>query len=108
MGDLLSGRRQLATPQRNPPRFTSPCTGAFSTVSLRARHRFRAMSRARMCSSSCCGRCLHVPTALTRRHGHLMLYDDAEQLEVRHVISLGHHVVSIYGGEDENIPEGEL
>ena len=41
------------------------------------------------------------------RHGHLMLYDDSEQLEVRHVISLGHYDVSIYG-EGENIPEGEL
>ena len=41
------------------------------------------------------------------RHGHLMLYDDSEQVEVRHVISLAHHVVSIYGGGDE-IPEGEL
>jgi hypothetical protein len=36
-----------------------------------------------------------------------MLYDDAEQVEVRHVISLAHHDVSIYGGGDE-IPEGEL
>lgn len=41
------------------------------------------------------------------RHGHLMLYDDIEQVEVRHVISLEHHRVSIYGG-DEEIPEGEL
>ena len=41
------------------------------------------------------------------RHGHLMLYDDSEQVEVRHVISLAHHTVSIYGGGDE-IPEGEL
>ncbi|KAL8873362.1 MAG: hypothetical protein Q9174_001164 [Haloplaca sp. 1 TL-2023] len=41
------------------------------------------------------------------RHGHLMLYDDIEQIEVRHVISLEHHTVSIYGGDDE-IPEGEL
>lgn len=41
------------------------------------------------------------------RHGHLMLYDDSEQLEVRHVISLEHHDVSIYGGE-EKILEGEL
>ncbi|KAL8807378.1 MAG: hypothetical protein Q9182_000717 [Xanthomendoza sp. 2 TL-2023] len=40
------------------------------------------------------------------RHGHLMLYDDVEQLEVRHVISLEHHKVSIYAGEE--IPEGEL
>ncbi|KAL8708263.1 MAG: hypothetical protein Q9220_006840 [cf. Caloplaca sp. 1 TL-2023] len=41
------------------------------------------------------------------RHGHLMLYDDAEQFEVRHVISLEHHNISIYG-EDSTIPEGEL
>ncbi|KAL8747342.1 MAG: hypothetical protein Q9190_000770 [Brigantiaea leucoxantha] len=41
------------------------------------------------------------------RHGHLMLYDDEDQLEVRHVISLEHHHVSVYGGE-EVIPEGEL
>ncbi|EPS36857.1 hypothetical protein H072_9586 [Dactylellina haptotyla CBS 200.50] len=42
------------------------------------------------------------------RHGHLMLYDDSEQVEVRHVISLTHHTASIYGGEGEIIPEGEL
>lgn len=41
------------------------------------------------------------------RHGHLMLYEDLEQLEVKHVISLELHDVSIYGGGDE-IPEGEL
>ncbi|MBE7180005.1 MAG: hypothetical protein INR71_02160 [Terriglobus roseus] len=41
------------------------------------------------------------------RLGHLMLYDDIEQLEVRHVISLAHHGVDIYGG-GETIPEGEL
>ena len=41
------------------------------------------------------------------RHGHLMLYDDSEQLDPRHVIFLEHHDVSIYGG-DEEIPEGEL
>ncbi|KAJ5766481.1 uncharacterized protein N7511_004097 [Penicillium nucicola] len=41
------------------------------------------------------------------RHGHLMLYDDANQVEVRYVISLAHHDVSIYGGEGD-IPEGEL
>lgn len=41
------------------------------------------------------------------RHGHLMLYDDSEQVEVRLVISLAHHNVSIYGGA-EPIPEGEL
>lgn len=41
------------------------------------------------------------------RHGHLMLYEDSEQLEVKHVISLELHNVSIYGGGDE-IPEGEL
>jgi hypothetical protein len=36
-----------------------------------------------------------------------MLYDDAEQLEVRHVISLSHYVVDIFGGRDP-VPEGEL
>ncbi|KAI0886228.1 uncharacterized protein GGS22DRAFT_160309 [Annulohypoxylon maeteangense] len=41
------------------------------------------------------------------RHGHLMLFDDDEQLEVRHVISLAHHDVSIYSGGDPT-PEGEL
>ncbi|KAI1865221.1 hypothetical protein JX265_008268 [Neoarthrinium moseri] len=41
------------------------------------------------------------------RHGHLMLFDDDEQLEVRHVISLAHHDVSIYSGGDST-PEGEL
>ncbi|KAH8802854.1 hypothetical protein F5884DRAFT_903478 [Xylogone sp. PMI_703] len=41
------------------------------------------------------------------RHGHLMLFDDEEQLEVRHVISLAHHDVSVYSGGDET-PEGEL
>ncbi|KAK4139345.1 uncharacterized protein C8A04DRAFT_33193 [Dichotomopilus funicola] len=41
------------------------------------------------------------------RHGHLMLFDDDEQLEVRHVISLSHHNISIYSGEPVT-PEGEL
>ncbi|KAI9670774.1 MAG: hypothetical protein M1817_003885 [Caeruleum heppii] len=41
------------------------------------------------------------------RHHHLMLYDDSEQLEVRHVISLSHHDVGLYAGGDP-IPEGEL
>ncbi|KAK3394629.1 hypothetical protein B0H63DRAFT_52910 [Podospora didyma] len=41
------------------------------------------------------------------RHGHLMLFDDDEQLEVRHVVSLAHHDISIYSGEDRT-PEGEL
>ncbi|KAE8440563.1 hypothetical protein EG329_007236 [Mollisiaceae sp. DMI_Dod_QoI] len=41
------------------------------------------------------------------RHGHLMLFDDDEQIEVRHVVSLAHHKVSIYSGGDET-PEGEL
>ncbi|KAJ6786439.1 hypothetical protein PWT90_03324 [Aphanocladium album] len=41
------------------------------------------------------------------RHGHLMLFDDEEQLEVRHVISLAHYDISIYSGGDET-PEGEL
>ena len=42
------------------------------------------------------------------RHGHLMLYDDSEQIEVRHVISLAHHSVGIYGGGNNEVPEGEL
>ncbi|KAI1311222.1 hypothetical protein F5Y03DRAFT_324362 [Xylaria venustula] len=41
------------------------------------------------------------------RHGHLMLFDDDEQIEVRHVISLANHTVSIYSGGDRT-PEGEL
>ncbi|KAI5303318.1 peroxisomal assembly protein [Ascosphaera pollenicola] len=41
------------------------------------------------------------------RHGHLLLYDDSEQIEVRHVVSLAHHNVSISAG-GESIPEGEL
>lgn len=36
-----------------------------------------------------------------------MLFDDDEQLEVRHVISLAHHDISIYSGGD-GTPEGEL
>jgi len=36
-----------------------------------------------------------------------MLFDDEEQLEVRHVISLAHHDISIYSGGDQT-PEGEL
>jgi hypothetical protein len=36
-----------------------------------------------------------------------MLFDDDEQLEVRHVISLANHHVSIYSGGDRT-PEGEL
>lgn len=40
-------------------------------------------------------------------HGHLMLYDDANQVEVRYVISLAHHDVTIHGDEGE-IPDGEL
>lgn len=36
-----------------------------------------------------------------------MLFDDDEQLEVRHVISLAHHDISIYSGGDKT-PEGEL
>lgn len=36
-----------------------------------------------------------------------MLFDDDEQLEVRHVVSLAHHDVSVYSGEAVT-PEGEL
>ncbi|WYZ45547.1 hypothetical protein EsH8_VIII_000863 [Colletotrichum jinshuiense] len=41
------------------------------------------------------------------RHGHLMLFDDDEQIEVRHVVSLAHHDISIYSGGGVT-PEGEL
>ncbi|KAI9669144.1 MAG: hypothetical protein M1831_000736 [Alyxoria varia] len=41
------------------------------------------------------------------RHNHLVLFDNSEQLAVRHVISLAHHDVDIYSGGEE-IPEGEL
>ena len=37
----------------------------------------------------------------------LMLFDDEEQAEVRHVISIAHHDISIYAGGGV-IPEGEL
>ena len=36
-----------------------------------------------------------------------MLYDDEEQLEVRHVISLENYDIDVYGG-GEDLPEGEL
>lgn len=38
------------------------------------------------------------------RHGHLMLYDSPAQLEVRHVISLAHHAISLSEGQtpDDN------
>lgn len=36
-----------------------------------------------------------------------MLFDDEEQLEVRHVISLAHHRIGLYSGGDVT-PEGEL
>ena len=41
------------------------------------------------------------------RHGHLMLYDDIQQLEVRYVIALEYHDVDVYAGGEE-IPEAEL
>lgn len=42
------------------------------------------------------------------RHGHLMLYDDIQQLDVRYVISLDYHDVDLYGGDEEELPEGDL
>ena len=42
------------------------------------------------------------------RHGHLMLYDDIQQLDVRYVISLDYHDVDLYGGDEEALPEGDL
>ncbi|KAF2819891.1 hypothetical protein CC86DRAFT_305487 [Ophiobolus disseminans] len=41
------------------------------------------------------------------RLGHLMLYDNEDQLEVRHVISLAHYRTDVYAG-GEKIPEGEM
>ncbi|KAL5119552.1 hypothetical protein ACEQ8H_002617 [Pleosporales sp. CAS-2024a] len=41
------------------------------------------------------------------RLGHLMLYDNEDQLEVRHVLSLAHYRTDVYAG-GERIPEGEL
>ncbi|OBT64527.1 hypothetical protein VE03_05322 [Pseudogymnoascus sp. 23342-1-I1] len=41
------------------------------------------------------------------RHQHILLFDTEEQLEVRYVLSLAHHDISIYGGGEE-IPDGEL
>jgi hypothetical protein len=41
------------------------------------------------------------------RHAHLILFDDDQLLEPRHVISLAHHDVSVYSGGN-NTPEGEL
>lgn len=47
------------------------------------------------------------------RHGHLMLYDSAAQMDVRHVISLAHHTVSLSeglseSGEEEKLRDGDL
>ena len=44
------------------------------------------------------------------RHGHLMLYDSPAELEVRHVISMAHHSVSLTDGDgdDENMLEPDL
>jgi hypothetical protein len=36
-----------------------------------------------------------------------MLYDNEDQIEVRHVISLAHYHTDVYAGGDK-IPEGEL
>ena len=48
------------------------------------------------------------------RHGHLMLYDSSAQVEVKHVISLTHHRVSlqatpdIQASDESKIPEADL
>lgn len=44
------------------------------------------------------------------RHGHLMLYDSPAELEVRHVISMAHHSVSVSDGvgDDENMLDADL
>ena len=41
------------------------------------------------------------------RHGHLMLYENSDQVEVKYVIAIEQYDVRIYSGEDE-IQEGEL
>ncbi|KAI9701698.1 MAG: hypothetical protein M1820_006326 [Bogoriella megaspora] len=56
------------------------------------------------------GRALRNPRKIfyvVLRHRHLMLYDDQEELEVRHVIFLAHYHVDCYAG-GEDIPEGDL
>ena len=44
------------------------------------------------------------------RHGHLMLYDSPAELEVRHVISMAHHTVSLSDGDgdDGNMQDADL
>ncbi|KAF2160289.1 hypothetical protein M409DRAFT_70621 [Zasmidium cellare ATCC 36951] len=49
------------------------------------------------------------------RHGHLMLYDSPAPMEVRHVLSLAHHNVTLQSGkeaedeiDDRKIPEADL
>lgn len=42
------------------------------------------------------------------RHGHLLLFDNSEQVEVRHVIALALYEVDLYAGGGGEIPEGEL
>jgi len=47
------------------------------------------------------------------RHGHLMLYDSPAQIEVRHVVSLAHHSISLSEGgeperEDNTMADGDL
>ncbi|KAK5114239.1 hypothetical protein LTR85_010304 [Meristemomyces frigidus] len=42
------------------------------------------------------------------RHGHLMLYDSPAQLEVRHVISLAHHSISLSEGEAPDSEGGPM
>ncbi|KAK5154153.1 hypothetical protein LTS14_006838 [Recurvomyces mirabilis] len=42
------------------------------------------------------------------RHGHLMLYDSSSQVEVRHVISMAHHSISLTDGEEETIKDADL
>nr|AHX24196.1 putative integral membrane [Cercospora beticola] len=36
------------------------------------------------------------------RHGHLMLYDSPAQVEVKHVLSLAHHKVTLQAGKDDD------
>lgn len=42
------------------------------------------------------------------RHGHLMLYENSDQVEVKYVIAIEQYDISIYSGGEGRIPEGEL
>ena len=83
-------------------KITSPSMDATNARNKKARNVFYVVLRYAVRSLY---RSVTLLTA--NRLGHLMLYDNDDQLEVRHVISLAHYQVDVYGG-GERIPEGEL